>query len=128
MRQGPDADQRDHTIQSSGENRSYILRDPDNYDNNHPYRLIFGVPLEWRHDARRRRGGAARDTWSYYGLRAQANNSTIFVAPQGIGNGWGNSGGQDVTFTDDILRQIEDGLCVDTTQHVLRRASATAAR
>ncbi|MFB9615218.1 poly(3-hydroxybutyrate) depolymerase, partial [Kutzneria kofuensis] len=31
-----------HTIQSSGQNRNYILRIPTNYDNNHPYRLIFG--------------------------------------------------------------------------------------
>ncbi|MFB9609558.1 poly(3-hydroxybutyrate) depolymerase, partial [Kutzneria kofuensis] len=31
-----------HTIQSSGQNRNYILRVPTNYDNNHPYRLIFG--------------------------------------------------------------------------------------
>ncbi|MFI5836617.1 extracellular solute-binding protein [Micromonospora sp. NPDC051300] len=31
-----------HTISSGGQNRSYILRIPDNYDNNHPYRLIFG--------------------------------------------------------------------------------------
>ena len=34
-------------------------------------------------------GGTSGAAWSYYGLKAQANNSTIFVAPQGIGNGWG---------------------------------------
>ena len=108
-----------HTIQSGGKNRSYILRVPANYDNNHPYRLIFG--FHWL-------GGTANDVdsggtdgynWSYYGLRRladSANNSTIFVAPQGISNGWANSGGQDVTFIDDMIRQIEAGLCVDTTQ------------
>jgi poly(3-hydroxybutyrate) depolymerase len=107
------------TIQSGGQNRSYILRIPNNYDNNHPYRLIFG--FHWR-------GGTANDVdsggtdgynWSYYGLRRladNANNSTIFVAPQGNGNGWANPGGQDVTFVDDMLRQLEAGLCVDTTQ------------
>src|SRR6266446_5086631 len=31
-----------HTIQSSGQTRSYILRVPTGYDTNHPYRLIFG--------------------------------------------------------------------------------------
>jgi len=31
-----------HSIQSSGQNRSYILRVPANYDNSHPYRLFFG--------------------------------------------------------------------------------------
>ena len=108
-----------HSIQSSGQNRSYILRVPANYDNSHPYRLFFG--FHWV-------GGTANDVdsggtdgynWSYYGLRRladNANNSTIFVAPQGISNGWANSGGQDVTFVDDMVRQIEASLCVDTTQ------------
>ncbi|MGI5159081.1 lectin [Microbispora sp. CA-102843] len=108
-----------HSIVSSGQNRSYILRVPAGYDSNHPYRLIFG--FHWN-------GGTANDVdsggtdgynWSYYGLRRladAANNSTIFVAPQGNNNGWANPGGQDVTFVDDMLRQIEAGLCVDTSQ------------
>jgi poly(3-hydroxybutyrate) depolymerase len=117
--QAPTLASGNHSIQSSGQNRTYILRVPTNYDVNHPYRLIFGY--HWL-------GGTANDVdsggtdgynWSYYGLRRLAdgaNNSTIFVAPQGIGNGWANSGGQDVTFTDDMLRQLQAGLCVDTTQ------------
>ncbi|GAB3834908.1 hypothetical protein GCM10027610_031470 [Dactylosporangium cerinum] len=104
------------TIQTSGKNRSYILRIPDNYDVNRPYRLVFG--FHWN-------GGTANDVdsggtsgypWSYYGLRALSNNSTIFVAPQGFNNGWANSAGEDLTFVDDMVRQIEGGLCVDTTQ------------
>lgn len=55
-------------------------------------------------------------TWAYYGLQRLANNSTIFVAPQGLDNGWANAGGEDVTFVDDLLRRIETDLCVDTTQ------------
>ncbi|MFI6934104.1 ricin-type beta-trefoil lectin domain protein [Streptomyces sp. NPDC050287] len=108
-----------HTIQSGGQTRSYILRVPAGYDSNHPYRLIFG--FHWR-------GGTANDVdsggtdgynWSYYGLRRladNANNSTIFVAPQGNGNGWANPGGQDVAFVDAMVSQLEAGLCVDTTQ------------
>ncbi|WP_410639126.1 RICIN domain-containing protein [Amycolatopsis sp. lyj-346] len=108
-----------HTISSGGQNRSYILRVPANYDNNHQYRLFVG--LHWR-------GGTANDVdsggtdgynWSYYGLRRLADssgNNTIFVAPQGNGNGWANPGGQDVTFIDDLLRQVEAALCVDTSQ------------
>ena len=105
-----------HTIQSGGQTRSYILRIPDNYDNNHPYRLIFG--FHWRRHRQRRRLGRDQRLPLVL-LRAcgqLSNNSTIFVAPQGIGNGWANSGGQDVTFVDDMIRQIEAGLCVDTTQ------------
>ncbi|MBP2706847.1 lectin [Microbispora sp. RL4-1S] len=61
-------------------------------------------------------GGTDGDLWSYYGQLRLSNNTTIFVAPQGIGNGWANSGGEDVTFTDDMLNRIEADLCVDTTQ------------
>ncbi|MFI5682131.1 cellulose binding domain-containing protein [Streptomyces cellulosae] len=106
-----------HTIQSSGENRSFILRVPDGYDRNRAYRLVFG--FHWW-------GGTSTDvatgrtvetgTWAYYGLQRLANNSAVFVAPQGLGNGWANSGGEDVTFVDDMIRRIEADLCVDTTQ------------
>lgn len=108
-----------HTIQSSGQNRDYILRVPAGYDMNRQYRLVFG--FHWW-------GGTANDVdtggsdgynWSYYGLRRladSAGNGTIFVAPQGIDNAWPNSGGRDVTFVDDMLRQLQEGLCVDTTQ------------
>ncbi|WP_432933148.1 lectin [Microbispora sp. CA-135349] len=104
------------SITTSGKNRSYILRIPDNYNNTTPYRLIFG--FHWN-------GGTANDVdsggtsgypWSYYGLRALSNNSTIFVAPQGFNNGWANSGGEDITFVDDMIRRIEADLCVDTSQ------------
>jgi len=104
------------TIQSGGKSRSYIVRVPDSYDENQPHRLVFG--FHWN-------GGTAEDvdgggtsgfTWSYYGLREQAGNSTIFVAPQGNGNGWANPGGADLEFVDDMLALIEGDLCVDTTR------------
>ena len=102
-----------HTMQSGGGNRSYILRIPDNYDNTRPYRLIFAY--HWRGGTMQDvdGGGSSGDAWSYYGLREQADDSTIFVAPQGIGNGWPNSGGQDLTFTDDMVELIQGDLCVD---------------
>ena len=104
------------TLQSGGQNRSYILRIPDNYDRSRPYRLIFAY--HWRGGTMQDvdGGGSSGAAWSYYGLRAQANNSTIFVAPQGIGNGWPNTGGQDLRFTDDMVQLIEGDLCVDTKQ------------
>ncbi|GAA1716565.1 lectin [Nonomuraea bangladeshensis] len=104
------------SITTSGKNRNFILRIPDNYNNNTPYRLIFG--FHWN-------GGTANDVdgggtsgypWSYYGLRALSNNTAIFVAPQGFNNGWANSGGEDITFVDDMIRRIEADLCVDTSQ------------
>jgi poly(3-hydroxybutyrate) depolymerase len=105
-----------HTIQSSGKSRNFILKLPDGYDMNHPYRLIFGYHW-WGGTANDvNSGGSDGANWSYYGQLRQANNSAIFVAPQGISNGWANSAGEDVTFTDDMIRQLEGDLCVDTTQ------------
>ncbi|GAA2425495.1 cellulose binding domain-containing protein [Streptomyces coeruleofuscus] len=106
-----------HTLRSGGKNRSFILRVPDGYDRNRAHRLVFG--FHWL-------GGTSTDvatgrtvetgTWAYYGLQRLANNSTIFVAPQGLNNGWANAGGEDVTFVDDMIRRIEADLCVDTAQ------------
>lgn len=105
-----------YTIQSSGQSRSFILRIPDGYSNSRPYRLIFGY--HWRGGTMNdvATGGSSGSSWAYYGMQEQSGNSAILVAPQGIGNGWANSNGQDVTFTDDMVRMIENDLCVDTTQ------------
>ncbi|NKZ06678.1 glycosyl hydrolase [Actinomadura latina] len=105
-----------HTIQSSGKSRSFILRVPANYDNSHPYRLIFA--FHWRGGTAGdvASGGTSGAAWSYYGQQEQSNNSAILVAPQGLGNGWANSGGEDVAFVDDMVRLIESGLCVNTAQ------------
>ncbi|MCA2219550.1 cellulose binding domain-containing protein [Jidongwangia harbinensis] len=97
------------TIQSGGQNRSYILRLPANYNSNQSYRLVVG--LHWLN-------GSANDVVGngFYGLQQQSNNTAIFVAPQGLDAGWANTGGRDVTLVDDILRVVENALCVDTSQ------------
>ncbi len=104
------------TIQSNGKSRSFILKIPDTYDNTAPHRLAFG--FHWLGGTADQVAGGGSDgyPWAYYGMQSQSGNSTIFVAPQGLNNGWGNSGGEDVTFTDDMVRLIENDLCVDTTQ------------
>ncbi|MEV2242719.1 cellulose binding domain-containing protein [Micromonospora sp. NPDC049891] len=106
-----------HSLQVGETQRSYILRLPANYNNTKPHRLIFGI--HWL-------GGSASDVANgnmiqpFYGLQALANNSTIFVAPQGLTSGgltgWPNTGGQDVTFIDNIIRTVEADLCIDTSQ------------
>ena len=105
-----------YTIQSNGKNRSFILSVPDNYTNTTQYRLVFGY--HWLGGTMQQvaGGGSDGDVYAHYGLRRLANNTAIFVAPQGLNNGWGNSGGEDVTFTDDMIRRIENDLCVDTAQ------------
>ena len=108
-------------VTSGGMSRRYILRYPSNYDNTHPYRLVLAY--HWR-------SGSASQVFDcntesircyttqspFYGLWNLSNNTTIFVAPDGLDAGWANSNGRDVTFTDDILKQVEDDLCIDKSR------------
>ncbi|NUT05416.1 MAG: prolyl oligopeptidase family serine peptidase, partial [Hamadaea sp.] len=105
-----------HSIQSGGQNRSYILSIPSGYSNAQPYRLIFG--LHWLNGTANdvATGGSDGAAWAFYGQKQLSGGSTIFVAPQGIDNGWANTNGRDVTLVDDLVRLVEGDLCVDTSQ------------
>jgi pimeloyl-ACP methyl ester carboxylesterase len=105
-----------HTIQSGGKSRSFILKIPDSYDSTYAHRLAFGYHWLGGTDDQVASGGSDGYPWAYYGMLSQSGNTTIFVAPQGLNNGWANSNGEDVTFTDDMIGLIENDLCVDTTQ------------
>lgn len=105
------------TISVNGTNRAFIIRAPSNYSNQTPYRLIFAY--HWLNGnanqvANGGNGGSTDDP--YYGLWDLAKNTTIFVAPEGIDAGWANTGGRDLAFTDAMLKQIQDDMCVDTTR------------
>lgn len=73
---------------------------PDSCDKNYPYRLVFtwhqlgGSTSKIINGEDPNSGGAL----PYYGLQALANDSSIFVVPDGINAGWANQGGEDVTF------------------------------
>jgi poly(3-hydroxybutyrate) depolymerase len=73
------------TISVNGTNRSYIVRLPDNYDANTPYRLITSIHC-LNGTAAGVASGSAGANYQYYGLWKLAAGSTIFVAPQGINN------------------------------------------
>ena len=113
-------------------NRRYILRLPDSYDDNHPYRLILSY--HWA-------TGSASQVFNchtegidcyttqnpFFGLWPLSEGSTIFIAPDGTSgqaadsgstnsNYWYNTGGQDVAFTDEILKQVLADLCIDTSR------------
>jgi polyhydroxybutyrate depolymerase len=100
------------TIDVDGTARQYILDLPDNYDPSKPYKLVFG--LHWR-------GGQASDVatggtvglGNYYGLEDLADGSSVFVAPNGLDNGWANTGGRDIKFLKAILAKFQDDLCID---------------
>jgi len=107
------------TIKSGSDTRNYMIRIPENYDNTHPYPLVFA--FHWRGGTMTDvdGGGSSGYAWSYYGIREladkSANSQMIFVAPDGNG-GWANSNGRDVTLVDDLLKLIKGDLCIDTTR------------
>jgi len=56
------------TIQSGGQNRSFILKIPDGYDRNYPHRLAFG--FHWLGGTADQVAGGGSDglAWAYYGM------------------------------------------------------------
>jgi predicted esterase len=97
-----------------GTSRKYVLDVPADYDTNHQYRLMFvWHPL----------GGSATQVVNggYDGLKAKADGSAIFVAPDGLegmaagitGQGWYNTDGGDMKFLGLMLDHFEANLCID---------------
>jgi poly(3-hydroxybutyrate) depolymerase len=90
----------------NGKQRQYILQLPANYDRSKAHRVVIGY--HWR-------DGSMNDVANggFYGLRSLAGDSTIFVAPNGLNAGWANNGGEDITFTDQIVAMLKTDLCVN---------------
>lgn len=105
-----------YTVKSSGKNRTFIVKFPNNYDKANPYRLVFAMHCM---------GASAQDiagnnyrsdgAYNYYGLGSIATNA-ILVAPQGPNNQgtWGAE--EDHRFFDDMLNLLKDTLCIDTAR------------
>lgn len=93
-------------VDVNGTQRQYIVELPTGYDKTHPYRLIFAFHYLNGTASGIRSGG-------YYGLQSRAENSAIFVAPQGIDNAWPNTGGRDVAFTQVMLDYLRANYCID---------------
>ena len=104
----------EHMIDVDGTPRLYIVKIPDAYDANMPYRLIFawhGLGGTAQQIASGFRGG-------YYGLETRAAGSAIFVAGQGLetmsgGAGWPNTGGRDIAFVRAMLDWLRASYCID---------------
>ncbi len=82
---------------------------PKSYDNNKPYKLIFGMQCMggW--------AGGVQDE-GYYGLKPLDKNETaIFVAPEGNGNQapWDQN---DYILFDELLAMLEDSFCIDSSR------------
>jgi hypothetical protein len=97
-----------NTATISGKSRQYILRLPQDYDDNHPYRLILGF-----HGATGKGSDVAGNP-AYFGLYDLSKGSTVFIAPSADGGIW--SATTDLTFVDEILKQVEADVCIDTSR------------
>jgi len=98
-----------HTISSSGEDRSYIIDIPGDYDPDTPYRLFY--TSHWIGST----SEAVRDQ-DYYFLKPLAEGAgepAIFVAPQSDGSTWQE---KDHALFDDLLGYVKENLCIDTTR------------
>jgi poly(3-hydroxybutyrate) depolymerase len=97
------------TITSSGQERTYIIDIPSDYDMNRPYRLFY--TSHWIGST----SEAVRDQDYYFlkPLAEAANEPAIFVAPQSDGSTWQE---KDHALFDDILAFVEENLCFDTTR------------
>jgi poly(3-hydroxybutyrate) depolymerase len=99
------------TIDVSGTAREYILKLPSNYDPNTAYKLVFG--WHWRGGTAENVANGGLGGGAYYGLEKQANGTAIFVSPNGIDNGWANTGGRDMAFLKAMLAFFNSKLCID---------------
>jgi polyhydroxybutyrate depolymerase len=103
------------TIDVNGTEREYVLDVPSSYDANRPYRLIFA--LHWvsvtANAVVTGEPGEYGGLGPYYGLKALADDSAIFVAPEGIDNGWLNEDDIDIDFVRAMLDELNANLCID---------------
>ncbi|HVY36817.1 MAG TPA: hypothetical protein VHM31_02750 [Polyangia bacterium] len=96
------------TLSFNNASRKYILRVPDGYDDNRPYRLVLA--FAWS-------GASASQVVSanYFTFATQDSKNTIFAAPDAA-DGMGTWSNGDVAFTDAILTQLEGDLCIDKSR------------
>ncbi|KAI0199733.1 Alpha/Beta hydrolase protein [Astrocystis sublimbata] len=101
------------TITVGGRARQYFINVPQDYDNEHPYRLIFTLHALGGNAGQVVGGQGGYYPW--YGIPPLVNDTlgAIYVAPNGLNNGWQNQGGGDVTFIQQLIKEIEADLCID---------------
>lgn len=111
-------------ITVGGQQRRYILRVPDNYDNTKPYKLIIAWHQLDGNDVQM----YAND---YYHLLPLSGGNAIFAAPNGqkmggpvctgMGNGeagcgWPNPNGADLALGDAVVNELKSNFCIDNNR------------
>jgi hypothetical protein len=107
-------------LTTNGMQRTYALRVPANYDNTHPYRLILGFHGATSSSESVELSNAPDQ--SYFGLLKLSEGSTIFAAPDASTPDriWkpDRDGVNDVKMVEDLLTQLKNDLCIDTSRIV----------
>lgn len=93
--------------------RQYYVKTPQSYDKNHPYRIVLTLHALGGNAQQVTVGTGGYLPW--YGLPALINDTVnaVYVAPDGLNNGWANKGGADVTFIRQVISTVEADLCID---------------
>jgi len=108
------------TIDVGSTTREYILRLPEGYDGTTPNRIVFAFHGMSGSAVQVDNGDPPRDgldpTGPYFGIRAEADGQTIFVAGQALSGGWTNSDGRDIDYVRALVDRFETDLCVDESR------------
>jgi poly(3-hydroxybutyrate) depolymerase len=101
-----------YSVPVEGTDREYILRLPEDYNPELPYRLI----LAWHgrmYSADWVANGDPPQTGPFFGIQEAAQGQVILVAPQALSSSWTNQDGRDLAFAEALVMQLESELCVD---------------
>jgi poly(3-hydroxybutyrate) depolymerase len=94
----------------NGTQRTFYVQLPDNYDQNHPYPVVFQYhPL----------GGTGWGGLTMYRIRPNFP-AAIYVSPDGTGSGnlgFPNTNGQDEALTRAMMADLEGKYCVDKARY-----------
>ncbi len=98
-----------NSVSVGGMDRQFLVRWPSNYKNDRPYRLHLGLHGYG--------GNLDENGKDNFGLWNLSQDSTIFVTLAAVGGAWNLSG--DLTYVDEVLKKVEDELCIDTSRVML---------
>jgi polyhydroxybutyrate depolymerase len=109
-----------YQFEVGGTQRSYIVSLPDRYDPNKPHRLVLawhGLGVSAAEVAAPINAGGA----GFFGMLAEADDSAIFVAGQGLAAdlglpGWPDTDGRDVAFARQLIVRLAQQYCLDETR------------
>jgi poly(3-hydroxybutyrate) depolymerase len=98
-----------NTISVGGKSREFLVRWPSNYKNDTPYRLHMGLHGYG--------GNLSENGKDNFGLWSLSKDTTIFVTLAAVSGTWDATA--DLTYADEVLKQVESELCIDTSRVML---------